>query len=91
MGLKSRIEDVTFFTWSDGTATPGVDRRYAHWGKLRLSDKNAPRLPEPNNLYSEEYCAIGNASQAYGTGWGWSDTQCNGTFTSICKIPRGWR
>jgi hypothetical protein len=44
MGLASTPADPTFFLWSDGTPPPGIDRRYAHWGKLRLADKNAPRV-----------------------------------------------
>jgi hypothetical protein len=44
MGLASTPADATFFLWVDGTPPPGIDRRYAHWGKLRLADKNAPRV-----------------------------------------------
>jgi hypothetical protein len=61
------------------------------WGLFRAWGWAPLQVPEPNNLSGEEYCTICNSSQSYGTGWGWSDTECNGTFTSICKIPRECR
>ncbi len=91
MGLTSTPSDPTYFSWTDGTPPPGVDRKYAHWGKLRMSDRNVPRIPEPNNMDGDEHCAVANASQAYGPAWGWSDTGCDGSFPAICKIPRGWQ
>jgi hypothetical protein len=90
MGLISTPADPTYFTWVDGTPAPGIDRRYAHWGKLRMSDRNAPRIPEPNNVNGDESCAVCNSSMAYGPSWGWADTSCNHTFPAICKIPRTW-
>ena len=89
MGLTSSPADPTFFTWIDGTPTPGIDRRYQHWGKLRMSDRNAPRVPEPNNMEGDEYCAVSNSSMVFGPSWGWADTSCNGSYPAICKIPRG--
>jgi hypothetical protein len=88
MGLTSTPADPTYFTWIDGTPAPGIDRRYAHWGKLRMSDRNAPRIPEPNNIEGNEFCAACNSSMAYGPSWGWADVACNNTFPAICKIPR---
>ncbi len=72
------------FTYIDGAPAPG-NGVYDHWGRYQPLN-----YPEPDNRFSPELCAGGNASQSYGTpkAWGWADTRCNGSFPFICKLQR---
>ncbi len=60
--------------------SPGV---YAHWGYYMPQN-----IIEPNNLTGLEECAVANASQTYGSAWGWADTRCSASLPYMCRITR---
>jgi hypothetical protein len=80
------------FRWMDNvTPSPGLGSAFSGWGSLTFSNKSASPLKEPNNLSFnrtrvDESCAVGNASQAYNSAWGWSDAQCTLKLPSMCKV-----
>lgn len=57
---------------------------YEHWGS------NSTGSQEPNNRAGNELCAAANASQAYGSAWGWSDVQCSlANVSAMCRVAGG--
>ena len=75
------------FSYIDGAPRPGGSA-YEAWGRYQPLN-----FPEPDNRFSPELCAGGNATEAFGTPkvWGWADTRCNSSFPFICKLQRKWR
>lgn len=58
---------------------------YVHWGNL--TDGNMT-LPEPNNIYTPELCAVAAYNESHGKpvqAWGWADANCNHTAIFICR------
>jgi hypothetical protein len=56
--------------------------------------RGAVSKPEPDNRFTNELCAIANATESTGaTGleyWGWDDKQCGRKFPFMCRIIREW-
>jgi hypothetical protein len=77
------------FMWLDGSPKPSTYQQpklaYGHWGTQLLGP--GEDREEPNNLVPPEFCAVANASQAFGNAWGWSDTNCDELHFSMCKLP----
>jgi hypothetical protein len=71
------------FTYTDKSPAPGTPNAYTHWGRYQPLN-----FPEPDNRFSPELCAGGNASETFGNpkAWGWADTRCNGSFPFMCKV-----
>jgi hypothetical protein len=50
--------------------------------------------PEPDNRFTNELCAIANATETTGPPgveyWGWDDKQCGRRFPFMCRIIREW-
>lgn len=88
MGLRSSDRAWPAFHWIDFTPGPNTST-YRHWGWYLPSLDGPDRVPEPNNLLMPpEYCAGGNASQAFGNpaAWGWADYHCDEEAPFMCKI-----
>jgi hypothetical protein len=66
------------FAWAEKNVPAPDVRTYQHWGKVLNG------LPEPNEPAAR--CGVGNFTQIYASASGWSDTRCNGTFTSLCRV-----
>ncbi len=77
MGL--RATNHPSFKWMDPWAKGPNPSTYQHWG----SDGSSK---EPNNQTPPEFCAVGNFTQRYDNVWGWADTRCSGSYTSMCII-----
>ena len=71
------------WTWVDNSDYT-VNKTYQNWGLYQPG-----ALPEPNNILSNEYCAVANATQPKQNAWGWSDTKCDQKFIFMCYYPRG--
>jgi hypothetical protein len=75
------------WAWIDGvTGPPGQGKNYVHWGSWVF--KKVVVSKEPNNWFLNESCAAANASLIYSNAYGWSDVECGGNRTSICKTMR---
>jgi hypothetical protein len=78
------------FTWLDSASAPsnhwkGFTRgSYSHWGYYMPQN-----VIEPNDKFPPENCAGANYSQAWGSGWGWADTNCSGVHPFMCKQACG--
>lgn len=46
---------------------------------------NPNSIPEPNNLFSNEFCGVANYSQSVGQVASWSDTNCNNQYIFMCE------
>jgi hypothetical protein len=46
---------------------------------------NPNSVPEPNNLFGNEFCGVANYSQSVGQVASWSDTNCNFQFNFMCE------
>jgi hypothetical protein len=73
------------FEWQDPTA-PDLTQpdAYRNWGTFVPSSFPS----EPNQLFGDENCGVGNYSEAVNDAWGWADATCDLEFVSICKFPR---
>jgi hypothetical protein len=88
MGLYTTADLWPAFRWEDRSPSPNITN-YMHWGWY-LPDIDSPdRIPEPNNLLIQpEFCAGGNATEAYGKplAWGWADYNCDQSAPFMCKM-----
>ena len=57
---------------------------YKHWGVAWDGSL------EPNFKDIPEDCSAGNASEAFGGVFGWSDARCDLTMIFVCRLIRGW-
>jgi hypothetical protein len=97
LGLNGTLSDPALdvngttnrsWAWVDGvTPPPNIGNNYRHWGNWTV--KRVVVSVEPNNFYTNESCAVANASLAYQNAYGWGDEACELNMTSICKTQRG--
>jgi hypothetical protein len=78
------------WAWVDGvTPPPDQGKNYRHWGNWTVKRVVVSR--EPNNFFTNESCAVANASIGYQNAYGWGDETCEQNMTSVCKTQRGRR
>jgi hypothetical protein len=79
MGLRS--VGWPTFNWVDPTVAAPSAETYTHWG-------SAGNASEPDNMFPQENCAVGNFTESYDGVWGWADTRCSNNFIFVCKAAR---
>ena len=82
MGLATAVLKPPQFAWGDVLASK---LNWTHWGSFATPEGN---FSEPNNLSGQEFCAAANASQEFGSAWGWMDANCNTRMTFMCRLNR---
>jgi hypothetical protein len=70
------------FGWIERNVPAPSVNTYQHWGKVQNG------LPEPNERAAT--CGVGNFTQLYGSASGWSDTRCDHTLISLCRVQGEW-
>ena len=83
-GLGSNSSFYPIFGWTDPVFPGPTQNDYRHWGTFKTAAGDD--IPEPNNQFGPEYCAVCNATQAYGGAFGWADANCNQRFAQMCRI-----
>jgi hypothetical protein len=82
MGLSTAVLKPPQFAWGDVLAGK---LNWTHWGSFATPEGN---FSEPNNLSGQEFCGAANASQEFGSAWGWMDANCNTRMTFMCRLNR---